>query len=97
MGSNVLTTLLYTIRVTVREVTQKQLLAACMVPGPSAPVVQTVPEHPEGAKKARVFGPVRTVGECGSGSRNEHVGRASSFGMKREKEGYTGLSWCMDE
>ena len=56
VGSNALTTLLDTIRATAREVTQKQLLAAFAIPGPSAPVVQTVPEHPEGAEKARVFG-----------------------------------------
>ena len=49
--------------------------AASTIPGPSALVVQTV----------QVLRPVRTVGECGSGTRNEHVGRALSVGMKRGK------------
>ena len=52
----VLTTLLDAIRATVREVTQKQLLAASTILGPSAPVVQTVPEHPKRAERARGVG-----------------------------------------
>ena len=56
VGSNVLMILHDTVRATVREVTQKQLLAASTIPGPNAPVVQAVPEHLERAEKARVFG-----------------------------------------
>ena len=86
--------LLDTIRATIWEVTQNQLLAASTILGPSPPVVQTVPQHPERAAKARV---VRTASEYVSGSLNEHVGRASRFGMKRAKEGYVGPSWCTAE
>ena len=92
-----MTTLLDTIQATVWEVTQKQLLAASTIPGPSAPVIQTVPDHPRGPRKLESSGPIGTAGEFGSGTHNEHVGRASSLGMKREKEGYVDPSWRTPE
>ena len=99
MGSNALMSLLDTVQVTVQEVTRKQPLAASMTPEPIAPVVPAVTEHPVGVRMIESLELVRTVGECGSNTRNGHVGRPSSFGMKGEKEGYVhvGPSWCTAE